>query len=82
MIPVFEIRLQPPYVASVPRGHLCTVHFDHVALQVHIRAKNDEFLFEASMLLAWVVCLREMKFLKAALVAWRMIHMRGPTNAS
>lgn len=81
MVLIFEICLQLPYVASVPRRHLCTMHFDHVALQVHFSTKNDEFLFKATMLLARVVFLREMNLLEAALVAWRTIHTREPTNA-
>jgi hypothetical protein len=62
---VFEICLHPPYVASVPRRHLSAMCFDHVTLQVHLSAKNDEFLFKANTLLARVVRLREVDFLEA-----------------
>ena len=42
--------------------------FDHVTFQVHLSAKNNEFLLKASTLFAWVVLLHKMDFLGARLV--------------
>lgn len=57
MIPVFETRLQPPQVASIPLRHFCTMRLDHVAPQVHFGGEHDELLLDASALFAWEVVL-------------------------
>ena len=64
---VFEICLQPPYVMSVPRRHVCTMYLDHVGLQVHLSVEHDEFLVKTSVLFAWVVFLHEVSFLRHGL---------------
>lgn len=68
MVLVFKARLQPPYVTSVPRRHLCSVRLDHVAPQIHLCAKHNEFLLKASTLFAWMVFLYEMSILRDRLV--------------
>ena len=46
------------------------MRLDHVALEVHLGTKNDEFLVKASTLFARVVLLHEMGFLRGGSVDW------------
>lgn len=53
------------------------MYLDHVSLQVHLSAENDEFLVKTSPLFAWVMFLYEMVFLRAGLVDLPDISVAG-----